>query len=161
MRSRRWTCCHQLFNGRKIRILTIVDAFSKLSPAIDARFRYTGADVVATLNRVTGIYGVPQTIRVDNGPEFVSRALDLWAYQHGVVLDFSRPGKPTDNAYVESFNGRFRDECLNAHWFLSLADARSKIEAWRRQYNESRPHTALGWRTPQEFALAAARKAAE
>src|ERR1700674_5262423 len=99
-----------------------------------------------------------RTIRVDNGREFISKALDRWAYQNGVTLDFSRPGKPTDNAFVESFNGRLRDECLNAHWFLSLADARSKIEAWRRHYNESRPHTALGWLTPQEFALAAAQK---
>ena len=113
------------------------------------------------VGQLTLARGAPRTIRVDNGPEFVSRALDCWAYGNGVALDFSRPGKPTDNAYVESFNGRFRDECLNAHWFLSLADARSKIEAWRRQYNESRPHTALGWRTPQEFALAATRKAAE
>ena len=95
------------------------------------------------------------------GPEFVSRALDRWAYQNGVTLDFSRPGKPTDNAFAESFNGRLRDECLNAHWFLSLADAKSKIEAWRRHYNESRPHTALGWLTPQEFATTAARQAAE
>ena len=102
-----------------------------------------------------------KTIRVDNGPEFVSKTLDRWAYQNGVTLDFSRPGKPTDNAFVESFNGRLRDECLNAHWFLSLADAKSKIEAWRRHYNESRPHTALGWLTPQEFALAAAQQAAE
>ena len=90
-----------------------------------------------------------------------SKALDRWAYENGVTLDFSRPGKPTDNAFVESFNGRLRDECLNAHWFLSLADAKSKIEAWRRQYNESRPHTALGWLTPQEFALAAAQQVAE
>ncbi|KQQ19572.1 transposase [Methylobacterium sp. Leaf122] len=100
-------------------------------------------------------------MQVDNGPEFVSKALDRWAYENGVTLDFSRPGKPADNALVESFNGRLRDECLNANWFLSLADARSKIEAWRRHYNESRPHTALGWRTPQEFALAAALQPAE
>ena len=111
--------------------------------------------------RLALIRGAPRTIRVDNGPEFVSKALDRWAYENGVTLDFSRPGKPTDNAFVESFNGRLRDECLNAHWFLSLADAKSKIEAWRRQYNESRPHTALGWLTPQEFALAAAQQVAE
>ena len=90
-----------------------------------------------------------------------SKALDRWAYQNGVTLDFSRPGKPTDNAFVESFNGRLRDECLNPHWFLSLADARDKIEAWRRFYNESRPHTSLGWMTPSEYAAAAARQAAE
>src|ERR1700730_11844868 len=85
------------------------------------------------------------------GPEFVSKALDRWAYANGVTLDFSRPGKPTDNAFVESFNGRLRDECLNEHWFLSLADAKSKIEAWRRQYNESRPHTAWGGRLPRNL----------
>ena len=113
------------------------------------------------MTRLALIRGAPRTIRVDNGPEFVSKALDRWAYENGVTLDFSRPGKPTDNAFVESFNGRLRDECLNAHWFLSLADAKSKIEAWRRQYNESRPHTALGWLTPQEFALAAAQQVAE
>ena len=86
------------------------------------------------------------------GPEFISKALDRWAYENSVTLDFSRPGTPTDNAFVESFNGRLRDECLNSHWFLSLADARAKIEAWRRDYNESRPHTALGWLTPAEYA---------
>ena len=100
-------------------------------------------------------------VRVDNGPEFISKALDRWAYENGVTLDFSRPGKPTDNAFVESFNGRLRDECLNTHWFLSLEDARAKIEAWRRDYNESRPHTSLGWLTPVEYAAAAAKIAAE
>jgi len=105
--------------------------------------------------------GAPGAIQVDNGPEFVSKALDRWAYENGVTLDYSRPGKPTDNALVESFNGRLRDECLNANWFLSLADARSKIEAWRRQYNENCPHTALGWQTRHEVALATARWAAE
>jgi putative transposase len=89
------------------------------------------------------------------GPEFISKVLDHWAYVNGVVLDFSRPGKPTDNAYIESFNGRFRDECLNTHWFLNLDDARGKIEAWRRHYNEDRPHTSLGYLTPAEFASSA------
>ncbi|RDI58551.1 integrase-like protein [Microvirga subterranea] len=138
----------QLFDGRQIRILTVVDAFSKLSPAIDVRFRYTGADVVATLNRVTGIYGVPQTIRVDNGPEFVSRSLDLWAYQHGVVLDFSRPGTPIDNSFVEAFNGKVRAECIDQNWFLSLADARLKCETFRHEYNGERPHISIGHKTP-------------
>ena len=96
--------------------------------------------------------GEPTSIRVDNGPEFVSKVLGRWAYEHGVTLDFNRPGKPTDNAYVESFNGRLREECLNANWFLSLEDAQGKIEAWRRDYNESRPHTALGHVPPAEFA---------
>ena len=111
--------------------------------------------------RIAGTRGSPRTIRVDNGPEFISKALDRWAYENSVTLDVSRPGKPTDNAFVESFNGRLRDECLNAHWFLSLADARAKIEAWRRFYNESRPHTLLGWLPPNEYAAAAALRAAE
>jgi putative transposase len=107
------------------------------------------------MDRIASIRGTPRAIRVDNGPEFISKALDRWAYENGVTLDFSRPGKPTDNAFVEPFNGRFRDECLNTHWFLSLADARSKIDAWRRDYNECRPHTSLGWLTPVEFASSA------
>jgi putative transposase len=93
----------------------------------------------------------PRTIRVDNGPEFVSKELDLWAYMKGVTLDFSRPGKPTDNAFIESFNGKFRAECLNANWFLSLDEARAKCEAWRRDYNEVRPHSAIGNKTPIEL----------
>ena len=92
--------------------------------------------------------GFPATIRVDQGTEFVSRDLDLWAYQRGVTLDFSRPGKPTDNAFIEAFNGRFRAECLNAHWFMSLADAQKKLEDWRKYYNEERPHGAIGQKTP-------------
>jgi putative transposase len=111
------------------------------------------------MNRVVAVRGAPKSIRVDNGPEFVSRALDQWAYLHQVTLDFSRPGKPTDNALVESFNGRLRDECLNTNWFLSLDDAKRKIEAWREHYNESRPHTALGYVPPREFAQQAARNA--
>ncbi len=95
--------------------------------------------------------GFPATIRVDQGSEFVSRDLDLWAYQRGVTLDFSRPGKPTDNAFIESFNGKFRAECLNAHWFMTLDDARRKCEAWRRHYNEERPHSAIGNKVPIEL----------
>ena len=141
----------QLFDGSKIRVLAIVDAFSRLSPAIDVRQRYRGADVVDTLERVTALYGVPKTIRVDNGPELISRDLDLWAWSKGVTLDFSRPGKPTDNAFVESFNGKLRAECIDQNWFLSLDDARSKCEAYRREYNEERPHSAIGNKTPMEF----------
>ncbi|CCF95688.1 transposase; integrase, catalytic region (tISRso16b) [Ralstonia solanacearum K60] len=103
---------------------------------------------------------MPRTIKVDNGSEFISKAMDRWAYEHSVELDFSRPGTPTDNAKVESFNGRFRQECLNEHWFLSLEDARSKIADWRRYYNdESRPHSALQWATPAEFARQARKTA--
>ncbi|NKM43380.1 IS3 family transposase [Rhizobium laguerreae] len=125
----------QLATGRKIRVLTVVDTFSRFSPAVDARFSYKGEDVVQTLERVCRQVWYPASIRVDNGSEFISRDLDLWAYHKGVVLDFSRPGKPTDNSYIESFNGKFRAECLNAHWFMSLDDARSKMEDWRRDYN--------------------------
>ena len=141
----------QLFDGSKLRILAIVDAFSRLSPAIDVRQRYKGSDVVDTLDRVTAIHGMPKSIRVDNGPEFISKDLDLWAWRNGVTLDFSRPGKPTDNAFVESFNGKVRAECIDQNWFLSLDDARSKCEAYRREYNEERPHSAIGNKTPVEF----------
>jgi len=145
-----------LFDGRRFRALTVVDAFTRECLAIEPDQAIRAEAVVAVLDRLIGARGTPPgKIRLDNGPEFVSRVLDHWAYRHGVTLDFSRPGKPTDNSYIESFNGRLRDECLNTHWFLSLADARAKIEAWRRDYNECRPHTSLGLRTPAEFASSA------
>jgi putative transposase len=138
----------QLATGRKIRVLTVVDIFSRFSPVLDPRYSYRGEDVVQTLEQVCATVGYPKSIRVDQGSEFISRDLDLWAYAKGVTLDFSRPGKPTDNAFIEAFNGRFRAECLNAHWFLTLADAREKLEAWRRYYNEDRPHGAIGNKPP-------------
>jgi len=141
----------QLATGTKLRVLTIVDTFSRFSTAIEPRLNFRGADVVDALERVGRAVGLPAVIRVDQGSEFVSRDLDLWAYQRGVTLDFSRPGKPTDNAFIESFNGKFRAECLNAHWFMSLDDARRKCEAWRRDYNEERPHSAIGNKTPIEL----------
>lgn len=122
----------QLAPGGKIRILTLLDTYSRYAQAIDARTQYRAENVVATLEAVCGKVGYPKVIRVDQGTEFVSRDLDLWAYAHDVVLDFSRPGKPMDNAFIEAFNGRLRAECLNAHWFLTLADAREKLECWRR-----------------------------
>lgn len=134
----------QLATGRKLRILTVVDTFSRVSPVLDARFSYRGEDVVATLEKACLVAGYPKTIRVDNGSEFISRDMDLWAYQRGVTLDFSRPGKPTDNAFIEAFNSKLRSECLNTHWFLSLEDACQKLEQWRRHYNEDRPHSAIG-----------------
>ena len=103
---------------------------------------------MATLEAVCSKVGYPKAIRVDQGTEFVSRDLDLWAYARNVVLDFSRPGKPTGNAFIEAFNGRLRAECLNAHWFMTLADAREKLEHWRRDYNEVRPHGAIGNKVP-------------
>lgn len=138
----------QLATGKKLRVLTVVDTFSRFSPVIDPKFSYRAEDVVATLERVCAKTGYPKTIRVDQGSEFISRDLDLWAYAKGVTLDFSRPGKPTDNAFIEAFNGRFRSECLNTHWFLTLADAREKMEDWLRYYNEDRPHGAIGNKPP-------------
>jgi putative transposase len=138
----------QLATGRKIRVLTIVDTFTRYAPAIEPRFGYRAGDVIEVLERVGREHGFPQTIRVDQGSEFVSRELDLWAYQRGVTLDFSRPGKPKDNAFIESLNGKFRAECLNSHWFMSLDDARAKCEDWRRDYNEVRPHSGIGNKPP-------------
>ena len=138
----------QLATGRKIRVLSDVDTFSRFSPVVDPRFSYRGEDVVRTLELACKTVGYPTAIRVDQGSEFISRDLDLWAYQKGVELDFSRPGKPTDNAFIESFNGKFRAECLNAHWFLSLDDARAKMEEWRKDYNTVRPHSAIGNKPP-------------
>ena len=134
----------QLATGRKLRILTVVDTFSRFCPVIDPRFSYRGEDVVATLDRICRQIGYPKTIRVDNGSEFISRDMDLWAYQKGITLDFSRRGKPTDNAFIEAYNSRFRSECLNAHWFLPLADACEEMERWRRFFNEERTLSAIG-----------------
>jgi putative transposase len=138
----------QLATGKKLRILTVVDTHSRYCPAADARFTYRGDDVVQTLEGICRKTGYPKTIRVDNGSEFISRDLDLWAYANNVTLDFSRPGKPTDNGFIEAFNSKLRAECLNAHWFLTLADSREKLETWRRYYNEERPHSAIGYNVP-------------
>ncbi len=138
----------QLAIGKKLRVLTGVDTFSRYAPVLDVLFSYRGEDVVATLARVCSRIGYPKTIRVDQGSEFISRDMGLWACQRGVILDFSRPGKLTDNAFIEVFNGRFRQECLNTHWFMSLADAREKLEDWRRHYNEDRPHSSIGYNVP-------------
>lgn len=140
-----------LFNGNRIRALTVVDNFSRECLAITVDRTLRGSDVVATMEHITMMRGAPKRIQVDNGSEFISKALDLWAYENNVTLDFSRPGKPTDNPFIESFNGSFRDECLNIHWFLSLDDAQQKIEAWRVDYNEYRPHQSLNDKTPIEF----------
>ncbi len=141
----------QLATGRKLRILTIVDTHSRFCPATDPRFTYRGEDVVQTLERICQSGSYPRTIRVDNGSKFISRDLDLWAYANNVTLDFSRPGKRTDNGFIEAFNSKFRAECLNAHWFLTLADAREKLEDWRRDYNEVRPHSAIGYNVPVDI----------
>lgn len=143
-----------LFTGQKIRLLTVVDNYSKISPCIKVGHSLKSTDVVFALQSATELYGLPKIIKVDNGPEFISKELDLWAYSKGVKLDFSRPGKPTDNAFIESFNSRVRQECLNQHWFLSLSEAQLIIEKWREDYNNYRPHKTIGYKTPKEFANA-------
>jgi putative transposase len=140
-----------LFNGRRFRSLTVVDNYSRECLVIEVGQHIRGEDVTRTMDRLKAIRGVPKSIKVDNGPEFISRELDKWAYENGMTLDYSRPGKPIDNAFIESFNGSFRDECLNTNWFLSLEDAREKIEAWRRDYNEWRPHSSLDNLTPVQY----------
>ena len=136
----------QLATGQKIRVLTVVDTFSRFSPVIDPRFSYRAEDVAMT-GKCLCIHRLSEDDQGRPGSEFVSRDLDLWAYVKGVTLDFSRPGKPTDNAFIEAFNGRFRAECLNTHWFMTLADAREKREDGS-YYNEDRPHGAIGNKPP-------------
>jgi putative transposase len=140
-----------LFNGHRFRALTLVDNFSRECLAIEVGQHICGEDVVSVVERMKMRHGTPCFIKVDNGPEFISKELDKLAYENKVTLDFSRPGKPIDNAYIESFNGSFRDECLNTNWFLSLEDAREKIEDWRREYNEWRPHSSLDNLTPSQY----------
>lgn len=143
-----------LADGRRFRVLTLVDNVSRVSPAIEVATSLTGERVVEVLERLRPTHGVPERIAIDNGPEFISKALDAWAYRHGVQLEFSRLGKPTDNAFAESFNARFRDECLDQHWFASPEEARQTIEAWRVDYNTERPHRALGQQTPATWLVA-------
>lgn len=141
-----------LYNGRRLRVLTVVDDFSKECPVLEVDHSLTGKRVTRVLERVALTRGLPDVITVDNGPEFISKAVDAWAYANGVKLNFIQPGKPTQNCYIESFNGKFRDECLNEHVFVSLHDAREKIENWRLDYNANRPHRSLKQLTPEEFA---------
>jgi len=141
--------------GRRFRALTIVDDYSRECPAIEVDTSLGGRRVVSVLERLAETRGLPEVITIDNGPEFAGKALDEWAYRKGVKLNFIRPGKPIENAFVESFNGRFRDECLNTNWFLSVKHAREVIEAWRKDYNEVRPHSSLKGNTPRAYAEAA------
>ena len=140
-----------LWSGRKYRTLSIVDTYSRECLTVEADTSLPGHRVVRILDRLGDIKGLPASIRVDNGPEFISRVLDEWAYRNGVRLDFIRPGKPTENCYAESFHGRFRDEFLNENYFLCLQEAKDKIEEWRIEYNTFRPHSSLGYKTPEEF----------
>lgn len=140
-----------LADGRKFRSLNIVDDYNRECLAAEVDTSITGTRVVRVLERLHERRGLPEVVVTDNGPEFAGRALDLWAYQQSVKLRFIEPGKPVQNALIESFNGKMRDECLNEHWFGTLAEARQAIEAWRKDYNEVRPHSSLGNRTPSEF----------
>jgi putative transposase len=140
-----------LADGRRFRALTIVDHFSRESVAIEVGSSLTGGHVVGVLRRLNRIGRRPRWITVDNGSEFISKVLDQWAHWHKVQLDFIRPGKPVENAFIESFNGRLRQECLSANWFTNLHDARMTIEAWRKEYNTQRPHSSLGGLSPHEF----------
>lgn len=151
----------ELADGRRFRALTVLDLYTRQCLDIAVGRGLTGRDVAATLERLRFDRGLPQRIYCDNGTEFVSAAMDLWAYTNGVILDFSRRGKPTDNAAIESFNGRFREECLNVHWFQSMEDATTKIEGWRQDYNENHPHRALQGLSPDEYARRAIIEAAD
>jgi putative transposase len=140
-----------LEDGRRVRLLSVVDDFTRACLAIEVDTSIGGRRVVEVLQRLVETRGTPAVLITDNGPEFIGRALDAWVYARGIRLHFIDPGKPNQNAYVESFNGRFRDECLNEHWFLSLAHARQIVEAWRVDYNAVRPHSSLGNVSPTEF----------
>lgn len=140
-----------LSDGRKLKALPIVDEYTKKSFRIEVDTSITGARVVRILNEIAPVEGLPEIIIIDNGPEFIGRALDEWAYRRGVKLFFITPGKPVENMYMESFNGRLRDECLNLHYFTSIDHARQVIEEWRVDYNTERPHSSLDDLTPEEF----------
>lgn len=142
----------QLASGRRLRCFTVVDDFTREAVAIDVAHSIPGERVAAVLDRAGLVRGFPRSIVCDNGPEFTSRVLDQWAHERGIELSFIRPGKPVENAFAESFNGTFREECLNEHWFLSLREARREIETWRIDYNRVRPHSSLENLTPAEFA---------
>jgi putative transposase len=157
MANQRWSLDFTqdaLAGGRPFRTANLKDDCTRECPAIEVDLSLPASRVVAMLERVGAMRGFPEMLVVDNGPELRGRVLEEWAWRRGVQLFFIAPGKPHQNAYIESFNGRFRDECLNLHWFTSLEEARRIIEAWRIDYNERRPHSSLGYRTPAEFAAA-------
>lgn len=141
-----------LVGGRKFRTLNLMDGYTRQALAIEVDTSLPGGRVVRVLEQLRQEHGGPERIQVDNGPEFISQVMDQWAQEHGVALHFIRPGKPTDNGRIESFNGKFRDECLNQFWFVNLMEARERIEVWRIDYNQVRPHSSLGYQTPEEFA---------
>jgi len=142
----------QLADGRRFRVLTVMDHFTREGLAVEAAFSLPARRVVEVLERLAASRRLPEMIVIDNGPEFISKTLDAWAYERGVKLHFIRPGRPMDNGHCESFNGRLRDECLNENWFLDLPDVVLRAETWRVDYNQVRPHSALGYLTPAEYA---------
>jgi putative transposase len=154
-RNQKWSMdfvAQRLSDGRWIRVLTVVDQYTRECLTLYADTALSGEKVAAALDKIIARRGAPESITVDNGTEFASKAMDHWAYSNGVHLDFIRPGRPVENGYIESFNGRLRDECLNVEVFFSLADARRKLAIWLDDYNHHRPHSALADRTPAEFA---------
>ena len=156
--NQRWSLdfmSDQLADGRRFRLLNVVDDFTRECLAVEVDTSLSGQRVTRVLERLCALRGPPDRLVSDNGPEFTGHAVDRWAYQRGVQWQFIEPGKPVQNAYVESFNGRCRDECLNEHWFERLDEARREIEEWRQDYNDYRPHSSLGNQTPREFARAA------
>lgn len=154
--NERWSMdfvCDSLADGRAFRVFNVVDDYTRECLASIVDLSLPGSRVARELEAIVGLRGSPRALLCDNGPEFTSKALDQWAYAHGIAIDFIKPGKPTQNAHCESFNGRMRDECLNQHWFRSLDEARQLIAAWRDDYNDLRPHGSLGDKTPSEYAL--------
>ena len=141
----------QLANGRRLRCLTIVDDYTRECVAIEVDTSLNGQRVARVLDRLAYIRGLPCVITVDNGPEFAGKVMDEWAYKNRLKLDFITPGKPIENAYIESFNGKFREECLNDNWFFTIWHARDIIDSWRADYNSKRPHSSLGFLTPDEY----------
>ena len=142
------------WGGRRFKIFVAIDVFTRECLALVADTSIGGSRVARVLDELVATRSNPGVIMVDNGPEFSGKAMDAWAYQHGVKLHFIRPGKPIENAFVESFAGKLRGECLNQHWFVSIDDARAAIESWRIEFNEARPHSALDGMTPREYAEA-------
>ncbi len=159
--QKRWSMdfmSDRLTNGRPFRILTVVDQYTRACPLLLADTSIGGRKVAAALTKAAAGIGLPKTITVDNGPEFAGKVMDEWAYGHGIELDFIRPGKPVENGYIESFNGRLRDELLNTEIFCTLAEVKEKLETWRLDYNTQRPHSSLGYRPPAEYAQRAISK---
>jgi len=138
-------------DGRSVRMLTIIDDYTRESPGILVARSIPSGRLTAFIERIALFHGYPRRIRVDNGPKFISTWFNIWAEGHHIFIEHTRPGKPSDNAFIESFNGKIRDECINEHWFLSIPDAQSKIEQWRNTYNEERPNRSLNNLTPYEF----------